>query len=671
MMQTCLSLKEKGITMKNILTGLLLCLSCALGAETIPLDDFIKHGDYLDIEMSPDGKHLLARLRAKNRVILVVMQSSDGQIVGGVKPNNNDEIHTALWVNNNRFVYELAEKQTYLDAPIPQGELYASNIDGTGADLLYGYRASDAKMNSRIATKENTRSSQDVLSIMEEDEDNILIIEYPWSKDGQYWYDNRTKHPIISKLNILTGRKKKLETLPHGGATALASKKGEVNFISWYDEQNVSHSAYRNNVEQDWIPLESAFDIDIKLIPIALSSDASKAYLSGKVDESEVRTLFELELSTGKYKQLFSDMQADISDWIYDTETDAPVVAISYPDKFQYHYNKVESQTVATHKMLAEAFSGQEVMIKDSSQDGNILLIRVKSDVNPGEYYLFDVKNKDANFLWANRSWIDPRQMQQTQTMHFTARDEQALNGYLTLPIANKDNSKPPMVVLLHGGPHQARDYWEFNSEVQMLANRGYAVLQVNFRGSAGYGDKFVRQGFHQWGGKVIEDIIDATQTVIASGQVDGQKVCVYGASFGGYAALMSAVRAPELYQCAIGYAGIYDLGTMFSESDIPDSWGGKAYLEDALGHDAKLLSDYSPINHVDSLRADVMLIHGEKDNRVPFVNAEKMQTALKARGKTVASLNFGQSAHGVFDEKDRLKLYAGVLAFLDKHIGK
>lgn len=653
--------------MKKLLLTLMFCMTFVVTAQPIPLNDFVKFGDYLDIQLSPNGMHMLARLRTDNRVVLVVVRTSDGEIVGGVTPNKNDIIHTATWVNNERFVYEFAEKQVYNEAPIPQGELFASNIDGTLGRVLYGFRASDEKVGSRIAAKENERASQDILSVLEDDPNNILIIEYPWSKDGKYWYDSRTKQPDISVLDIYTGKKKKLETLPYGGARAIATKEGEVKFISWQDEQNVIHAAYRENDKQSWKSLKEAFNIDTKLIPFALSADGNKAYFVGDFGDKELETVFELNLKSGEYVQLFDDMQTDIENLIYDANTGAPVIGLSYSSKYEYHYSQATSKTAEIHKMLAAAFEGKRVLIKGTSDDGNLVLFNVTSDTNPGEYYIFDIKNKDAKFLWANRSWIDPREMRPMQPIYFKASDGLDISGYLTMPAQTK--TKIPMIVMVHGGP-RSRDYWGFDNEVQMFANNGYAVLQVNFRGSSGYGDVFVNAGNQKWGSRVIEDILEATHWVTKNTTVDEQNMCIYGGSFGGYAALMASVREPDLFQCAIGYAGVYDLNYMFNESDISDNWGGPAYLAEAVGHDQQQLDEFSPVNHASEITADVMLIHGEKDRRVRIINAEKMLEKLQVVGKDVQVMNFDYSGHGVYEEKNQLKLYEALLAFITKNIG-
>lgn len=291
----------------------------------------------------------------------------------------------------------------------------------------------------------------------------------------------------------------------------------------------------------------------------------------------------------------------------------------------------------------------------------------MSSDINPGEFYLFDTKSKKADFLWANLSWIDPRQMAKTENIKLQARDGLELRGLLTLPVAKSQET--PLLVIPHGGPHGVRDHWEFNQEVQLFANRGYAVLQVNFRGSSGYGSTFRKKGYRQWGGKMIDDITDATNWVIENRNIAKNKVCIYGASYGGYAAMMSAIKSPELYKCAIGYVGVYDLNLMYSDGDIPRFWGGKPYLEKVIGSDESELTQNSPVNYAEKIKARVMLIHGTADRRVPIKHANKMRKALEKSGKKVEWLRYGDAGHGVWDIKKQRDLYTKLLNFLDESL--
>ena len=296
-------------------------------------------------------------------------------------------------------------------------------------------------------------------------------------------------------------------------------------------------------------------------------------------------------------------------------------------------------------------------------------MLHVSSEVNPGEYYLYNNKTKGASFLWANRSWLDPRNLAATEHFTFNTADDLKIHAYVTMPTNLEEGSQAPFVTMIHGGPHGFRDYADFDSEVQLLANRGYAVVQVNFRGSGGYGQDFMQAGYLEWGGAMINDILEGTKVAIEKFSLDATKGCVYGASYGGYAAMMASIRAPEMFRCVIGYVGVYDLNYMFSESDTAEAFGGKAYLERVVGKDKAVLDANSPVNHADKIKAKVMIIHGEKDARVPVINAEAMVKKLTDAGNKPQYLNFSKSGHGVYDEEGRKTLYEALLDFLETNI--
>lgn len=634
----------------------------------IPLNDFVKHGDYLNMELSPDGKHISARVRLEGRVVLLFLNTATMKIVGGVKPRANDEIHSAYWVNNERVVYQFKELHAGFDRAVATGELFATNIDGSRRTIIYGYRAGESSTGSRVQKRETTLASTEIISTLVGEDKYILIAEYPWENVGNKYLDNRDSNPIITKLNVFSGKKMKVEVIPFRGATPYASESGDIRYVRWTDDNGFTQSAYREDSDSEWTELEPLDNVE--LAPIRISNDGNKVFLTGNVGQKQLATVFALDLKTGKYSQVFNDMQADIERLMYDPVSQMPVVGVSVPNKPAYHYADIESQTSNLHKTLTASFPGSTLIIESESLAANLMLLHVSSDINPGEYYLFDTKKMSAQFLWANRSWLDPRTLAPTQGINFKTDDGLSINGYLTLPKGASDDNKAPMVVLVHGGPHGIRDSWQFDSEVQLLANRGYAVLQVNFRGSGGYGERFIHQGYREWGGKMIQDIIDGTNYSIANYPIAQDKVCSYGASYGGYAALMLTIRAPELYKCTIGYVGVYDLNLMYSDSDVSQYLRyGNSYLNRAIGTDPKVLKEFSPITHVANIKADVMLIHGEKDARVSVKNAEAMVEAFAKIGKDVPYLNFDKSGHGVYDEAGRLQLYTALLAFLDKNL--
>lgn len=633
--------------------------SSHISAEELPLDFFIKHGDYLDIKLSPDGKHIAGRVRKDGTVLLYILDTKTLNVIGGVKPPENTIIHTLTWVNNERIVFEFARRFSQLDTPFATGELFAVNIDSSKTELLYGYRAGDKETGRRIHTKEDIRASQEIISILEDDPDHILIAEYPWV---------RKSIPTISKLNVYTGRKKQIERVPYNRANILADKHGVVRFISWEDINDKLHAATRKSDKDEWNEMEIISGSNTVGEPVQINNSGTKVYLRVDIGEKELSSLQELNLKTGEIKTLFTNDTVDLSFWESDIITNEPAVGISYPDSITYQYAENDSQIKSIHKLLARAFKGQDIFITSHTKDGKKLMIKVSGDTNPGEYYIFDLETKKADFLWANLSWIDPRKMASMTNVKLQSRDGIELHGLLTLPKDNQEN-KPPLIVIPHGGPHGIRDHWRFDQEIQLLANRGYAVLQVNFRGSGGYGEEFIRMGYQQWGGTMINDIIDATKWVASEGSIDKDKICIYGASYGGYAAMMSAIKDPDLFKCVVGYVGVYDLNVMYSDGDIPDFWGGEEYLEKVLGRDKETLHTNSPTAHADKLTAKIMLIHGEEDRRAPIKHAKLMRKALKNVNKDVTWLTYAGAGHGVWNVDKRRNMYTKLLKFLDESL--
>ena len=374
-------------------------------------------------------------------------------------------------------------------------------------------------------------------------------------------------------------------------------------------------------------------------------------------------------MTSGEFSEKFAHPDVDISFWESDIHTNEPVVGAFFPGAVEYQYAGSDSSVESAHKLLSRAFKDQEVYITSHTKDKKLLMVRVTSDINPGEYYIFNTETKRADFLWANQSWIDPRQMAKMEHIKLKARDGVDLFGLFTPP-TKTINGKPPLLVIPHGGPHGVRDHWDFEQETQLLANRGYAVLKVNFRGSGGFGKKFERMGYKNWGGGMIDDILDATQWLVDQGKVDGNRMCIYGGSYGGYAAMMSTIRAPSLFKCVVGYVGVYDLNLMYSNGDIPDLWGGKGYLEKVLGTDEASLTANSPVTHASKITADVMIVHGVEDRRVPLKHARVMRKALRAAGKDPEWVIYDGVGHGVWNEEKRKDLYTRLLTFLDKNIG-
>ena len=317
---------------------------------------------------------------------------------------------------------------------------------------------------------------------------------------------------------------------------------------------------------------------------------------------------------------------------------------------------------------LIKAFPNHDISFGNASKDGRLRVFLASSDVDPGSYYLFDVQKGTATFLVSSRRWLKPEQLAPMRPIKFAARDGKTLHGYLTTP-RGVEAKNLPVVVFVHGGPHGPRDSWGFDPYVQAMATRGYAVLQINFRGSGGYGSAFERAGYRQWGTSMQDDLTDGLRWAAQQGYVDAKRACIFGGSYGGYAALMSPVREQGLYRCAIGYVGVYSLPMMTEKGDIPQREAGRNYLKRVLPESEDERRRQSPAYNADKLNLPIMLVHGAKDERVPIAQMEFLMDRMKAAGKAPeAVLVKPKEGHGFVRPEHNVELFQALIAFLDKH---
>ena len=275
---------------------------------------------------------------------------------------------------------------------------------------------------------------------------------------------------------------------------------------------------------------------------------------------------------------------------------------------------------------------------------------------------------KKATHVVSQAQWIDPAAMSPMRAIQFTARDGLAIKGYLTVP-KGASGKNMPMVVLPHGGPVGISDQWGYDQEVQLLASAGYAVLQVNFRGSGERGRKFEHAGATQWGGTMQDDVTDATRWAIQQGYADPSRICIYGASYGAYAALMGVAKEPSLYKCAAGYVGVYDLPQLHGEETLKRG-SSRTWANDWIGTDMDALAAHSPTRLAGKIKVPVFLAAGREDLRAPGEHTERMEKALKAAGVPVESLYYDGEGHGFYKPEHRREYYARLLAFLSRSLG-
>jgi len=635
-------------------------------ATMLPIEYFTRPDAIHGITISPSGEHVAYMTGKDGRSMIAVLSLKDQQVTGGVKCPDNFEVYDFRWVSGSRLIYRIAQRQPGLAKPTVTGEILAMDVDGGRQALIYGYRAGDRPSATLLPGHEASYATADLISTFRADEKNILIAEHPWLHRTTGWYYDPDAKPTIYRLDIFSGRKERLDTAPLANARVLVDRDDHVRFAIGKDERFKLAVSWKPDPTSGWTAFEFPGFREESITPRVFESDDQSVLFTGAREGETHTALFRLDLKSKEITKVFAFDNASIGRVILDFSGTRIVAVAGYTDRQIYHWLANDDPAARIYQALQRAFRDQEVFVTSTSRDGRLAVVLVGSDVNPGEFYLFDTHSMKAEYLQAVRPWVDPAKMRPKTPFTMKARDGLELHGYVTRP----DGEGPsPLVVLPHGGPEGVRDTWSYDWDVQLLASRGYAVLQLNFRGSGGYGIDFANAGLREWGARMQDDITDATRWAIEQKIGAADRTCIFGASFGGYAALMGVVREPKLYRCAIGYAGVYDLELLLKSGDIARSRTGQAFLESALGSDREELASRSPANNAQKIEVPVLLIHGKEDMRADFAQAKRMKSALESAAKRFEWVALSYEGHGVYDEQTRREVYEKILGFLERNL--
>ncbi len=375
--------------------------------------------------------------------------------------------------------------------------------------------------------------------------------------------------------------------------------------------------------------------------------------------------LSELKFKDASRRLIYRDPVVEVSS-VALTQLERQAYALRVDDgKPAYLILEGQQKEAQIFKELVAALPGSAVHITSRTDDDNIWVVFSYSDDHAGTYYLYRKDKNSLVELMQRKPELSQIQFAKTEPVQFSASDQTKVHGYITR--AAKADSKS-MVVLVHGGPHGIRDYWGFDNEVQLLSQAGFNVLQVNYRGSGGYGADFLKAGYRQWGGAVQQDIIAGTRWAISQGYAEQGKICIMGTSFGGYSAVQSAAIEPDLFSCAVAVSGVYELNLMKTDGDVPLRSFGISYLDEVLGTDPQELKLFSPVHRVATLKAPLLLAHGKKDKRAPMSQAEALREALDKHNKTYKWLEFDNERHGFYDPENRQRYFEQVTQFIRQH---
>ncbi|OOG52640.1 S9 family peptidase [Rhodanobacter sp. B05] len=631
----------------------LLLIPAALCAQPVSFADLAKHVEHGTVKISPDGAYLATTNVVKGQTVLALIRLSD-KMESTVRPRDGDDVVNYWWASSGRVLYTVGIRDSQFDEPYSLGEIYAVDADGGNPKMLYGYRMAN--------TAAPERGWAEVIGGIAHDPDHVLVGITPWEK--QYPHNLL---PVAYRMDVHTGKKIALTAAPIEDAEFVADHQGRIRFAYAEDADERMRVYMLQDDGKSWqfLPQISAQ----RAVPLAFDADDRVAYFDCP-QPAGVSAICTWDAATHRLTPIWSNARVEADGMLRGMARDS-LIGISFTDgRPAVALLDNQSADAKALLMLMKQFPGEIVRFVSGSRDGRLSVVLVEADADPGTFYLFDHSAHKLTLLLSRAAWIDPAKMARKQPFEFAARDGLKLKGYLSFPPDQGGGKNLPMVVMVHGGPYGIRDDWGYEPDVQALATRGYLVLQVNFRGSGGRGRAFEHAGWLEWGGKMQDDVTDATRWAIAQGLANPGRICIFGASYGGYAALEGAVKEPDLYQCAIGYAGIYNLQLMFKRGDIPQSKTGRNYLKEVLGTDMNLLAKRSPVNQLDSLKARVMLVVGGADTRAPPVQSLELRKALRKHQMDPVWLFKPREGHGFLGEADNVELYTQLIQFLSANIG-
>ena len=642
---------------RTLLSAVLVLLpAMAVAKDLIPVEDFARHASISSPRLSPDGQHIAVRMDSDDGMhALVVFKITDmSQPVSMLRMPRYEVPADFVWVSDTRLIVEKGKEYGSIDKPFLTGEIIASDLDGKHQDYLYGY---DTRQSTRAATRGTDRGFGFFDGMPEPANGHFYMSAESWGNDHQ---------SLLYDVDAGHGARHLIGDIGVGGLSFMVGNDGQGHFAYGRDD-NFNYVVYHRQ-DGRWLAMQSN-QLGQSFEPLRNTPDGTRIYASYAAGGGPTSLVEEAEDGSGQKVLAQAGFgSVDGIEWTaIPRQPFATTLGTGIPTP---NYLDPNAPMAKLHRALSLKFPGSYVHFVDFSDDGSELLFGVSSDRSPGTYFLINTHTYKVQKLFDVEPWINPSQMAERRPVTFKASDGTELEAILTLP-KGAPEANLPMVLLPHGGPIGIQDDWFYDSDAQFLASRGYLVLQVNYRGSSGRGEDFREAAYLKWGTRVQQDLIDGVKWAIDQQYADPKRICVYGGSFGGYSAMMTTIRAPGLFKCAIGYAGVYDLAMMYKKGDVRESKSGRSYLRTVIGKDDADLDANSPDKLADKIGVPVLLIHGEDDQRAPFAQAQAMRAALDAAHKPYEWMSKPEEGHGFYDEKNNVERLQRMQAFLEKYIGK
>lgn len=647
--------------MKGIAHTLLLSLvllpatlirAAAPAADRIPVETFFAEADIRGVQLSPDGRYVafMTTLGWGKVGIALLDLSLPGKGPEALVAAEDENIKTFFWKGGDI--------------------LYGADI---GGDESYTWHAIAAappkgggKRQVRLLVASAHHSGRDYAELFDQlryDPDHILIQGVREMNSGTV---------AIFKLNVRTGRRDPVasyDPAPDGVAVSdTADNNGVLRARAMYFADRLVYEV-RPTPDSRYVRI-AEFPPNKGDAPwdfLFFAADNETLYVLS-TEHSDTNTLHTYNVRTGQWSEPLCHVEGGDIISLLTSHDRAKLYGVAYETE-RVHYLFFDTGRARLQKTIEQSLPpGTENTVVSSSDDEQIFVIRSHSDRDPGSYFVLDLKQGRITPIGRSMRGIDPKAMRPMEPVSFPARDGLVIHGYLTRP-AGAEKSPAPLIIHPHGGPFGIRDDWGFDPEVQFLANRGYSVLQVNYRGSGGYGVKFQQAGYHEWGGKMQDDLTDAVKWAVAQGVTTADRVAIYGASYGGYATLAGLAFTPELYRCGINYVGVSDLSRQVANFKISFAPYNQLFGSQKLGDDSAYLHDRSPANFVQNIRVPLFNAYGENDPRVDIRQWKVLKSRLDEYKKTYEFMRLDDEGHGFRNEENRIGFYRRIESFLAKHL--
>lgn len=602
-------------------------------APLIPVQDFFRNPDKTSFALSPAGDYF-AFLQPWERRMNIFVQQVGSNTVRRVTEARERDIGGFVWKDNQRIIF-------------------VQDKNGDENFHLYSVRSDGSDLKD-LTPFEKTRAQ--MVDVLDMDESEILV---GLNKRVPQVFD-------VYRINVNTGEMRMVAENPGNVTGWQTDWEGKLRIAITTDRVN-STILYRKVEQESFSPVLTTTFRDT-VSPLYFTFDNKNIYMATNLGrDKSVIVEYDLE-NKREVKTIFEHPSVDVTNVLV-SRSRKKLTGVSYTtNKFLYTF--FDEQRESLQRELEARLPGYEVRVSGFNRAVDRCLVRTYSDRSLGAYYFYEIKSKQLEKLADVSPWIRESDLAEMKPISYQSRDGLTINGYLTLPkhIAVK---RLPVVVYPHGGPW-SRNSWGYNADVQFLANRGYAVLQMNYRGSTGYGREFWTASFKQWGRAMQDDVTDGVRWLIKQGIADPRRIGIYGASYGGYVALVGLSSTPDLYACGVDYVGVSNLFTFMKS--IPAHW--KPYLDmiyEMVGHperDEALLREVSPVFHADRIKAPLLIAQGANDPRVNRNESDQMVAALKARGIDVPYIVKDNEGHGFSNEENRFSFYRAMEEFLAKHLG-